>query len=131
MTQILARRRFTHALLATGLLGGLPMALPGAAAQAFPARPIKMVVPFPPGGSTDVIARMMAQRLSDALKVQVLVENKPGAGSVLGTDLVAKAAPDGYTLVVSANPAIAPGPLMRATMPVSYTHLTLPTTSRV
>ncbi len=128
-TLTLSRRRITHALLAASLLGGLPAALPGALAQAFPARPIKLVVPFPPGGSTDVIARMMAQRLGDALKVQVVVENKPGAGSVLGTDGVAKAAPDGYTLVVSANPAIAPGPLMRNSMPYDplrdFTHLAL------
>ena len=129
MTTTPTRRLFAHALLAAGLLGALPAALPGAAAQAYPARPIKLVVPFPPGGSTDVIARMMAQRLSDSLKVQVVVENKPGAGSLLGTDGVAKAPADGYTLVVSANPAIAPGPLMRATMPYDplrdFTHLAL------
>lgn len=88
-----------------------------ALAQAWPARPIKMVVPFPPGGSTDVVARLMAQRLGDALKQPVVVENKPGSGSVLGADLVAKAAPDGYTLVMAANSCIAPGPLMRSSMP--------------
>ncbi len=129
MTMTLSRRRAAHALLAAGLLGVLPVALPGAAAQAYPARPIRLVVPFPPGGSTDVIARMVAQRLGDALKTQVVVDNKPGVGSVLGTDLVAKAAPDGYTLVVSANPAIAPGPLMRTSMPYDpvrdFTHLAL------
>ena len=97
--------------------------------QAFPTKPIKLVVPFPPGGSTDVIARMVGQRLADALKVAVVIDNRAGAGSVLGTDLVAKAAPDGYTLVVSANPAIAPGPLMRSSMPYDplkdFTHLAL------
>ncbi len=125
----LNRRRITQALLGAGLLGALPGALTGAAAQAFPARPIKLVVPFPPGGSTDVIARMVAQRLGDALKTQVVVDNRPGVGSVLGTDLVAKAPADGYTLVVSANPAIAPGPLMRTSMPYDpvrdFTHLAL------
>lgn len=129
MTLSLIRRRLVSVLLAAGLLGGLPGALSGAAAQAYPARPVRLIVPFPPGGSTDVIARMVAQRLGDAIKTPVVVENKPGVGSVLGTDGVAKAAADGYTLVVSANPAIAPGPLMRAAMPYDpirdFTHLAL------
>lgn len=86
-------------------------------AQSYPARSVKLIVPFPPGGSTDVVARLMAQRLGDALKQPVVVENKPGVGSVLGTDFVAKATPDGYTLVMAANSSIAPGPLMRSNMP--------------
>ena len=112
------------------MLAGLLLVAAGfCAAQPYPARAVKLVVPFPPGGSTDVIARMVAQRLADSLKTAVVVENKPGAGSVLGSDLVAKAAPDGYTLLVSANPAIAPGPLMHASMPYDplrdFTHLAL------
>ncbi len=111
-------------LIATGSLG-----VAAAQTPAFPSKPIKLVVPFPPGGSTDLIARMVGQRLVDALKVAVVIDNRAGAGSVLGTDLVAKAAPDGYTLVVSANPAIAPGPLMRSAMPYDplkdFTHLAL------
>ena len=103
--------------------------MPVSQAQNYPSRPIKLVVPFPPGGSTDVIARMMAQKLAEALKVNVVVENKAGVGSILGTDAVAKSAPDGHTLVVSANPAIAPGPLMRSSMPYDafrdFTHLAL------
>jgi tripartite-type tricarboxylate transporter receptor subunit TctC len=129
MTLISNFRRIVYALVATGLLGALPGALSGAAAQAYPLRPVKLIVPSPPGGSTDVIARMIAQRLGDALKGSVVVENKPGVGFVLGTDFVAKAPADGYTLVVSANPAIAPGPLMRTTMPYDpikdFTHLAL------
>lgn len=129
MTLRTSRRRMAQALMAIGLSGALPGALSVAAAQAYPVRSLKLIVPFPPGGSTDVIARMMAQRLGDALKTPVVVENKPGVGSVLGTDAVAKAAADGYTLVVSANPAIAPGPLMRAAMPYDplrdFTHLAL------
>lgn len=127
MTRILRfnRRRFSQTLVAGSLIGILPEVF----AQVFPARPLKLIVPFPPGGSTDVIARMIAQRLGEALKATVVVDNKPGVGSVLGTDAVAKAPPDGYTLVVSANPAIAPGPLMRSSMPYDplrdFTHLAL------
>jgi tripartite-type tricarboxylate transporter receptor subunit TctC len=129
MTFTLGRQRFLQAIAAIGLLVALPLAMPGAAAQTYPSRPVKLIVPFPPGGSTDVIARMIAQRLGDALKTPVVVENKAGAGSVLGTDAVAKAAADGYTLVVSANPAIAPGPLMRSSIPYDpvrdFSHLAL------
>jgi tripartite-type tricarboxylate transporter receptor subunit TctC len=106
---------------------GLPLL--GHGQTGYPARPIKLVVPFPPGGSTDVVARLVSQRLTDALKVAVVVDNKPGVGSLLGTDFVAKAAPDGYTLVVAANPAFAPGPLMRSNMPYDpfkdFVHLAL------
>ena len=113
------------------LLGALGATLPLAArAQAdWPNRPLRMVVPFAPGGATDVTARLVAQRLSDALKQQVVVENRPGGGSIVGTDFVAKAAPDGYTLVMAANSCIAPGPLMRTSMPYDavrdLTHIAL------
>ena len=129
MTQTYGRRRIWPVLLLAVILCALPGAWPQAWAQTFPTRPVKLVVPFPPGGSTDVIARMVAQRLGESLKTTVVVENRPGAGSVLGTDAVAKAAADGHTLVVSANPAIAPGPLMRLSMPYDpiggLTHLAL------
>lgn len=83
----------------------------GAAAQAYPTRPIRMIVPQSAGGSTDLVARVLAQRLSDAVDQPVIVDNRPGAGSLNGTDIVAKAAPDGYTLLVVAasftiNPSI-------------------------
>lgn len=97
--------------------------------QNWPMKPVKIIVPFPPGGSTDVITRLVSQRLGDALKVAVVVENKPGVGSILGTDFVAKSAPDGYTLIVASNPAIAPGPLMRSSMPFDplkdFSHIAL------
>ena len=100
-----------------------------ATAQNWPTKPVKIIVPFPPGGSTDVISRLVSQRLGDALKVAVVVENRPGVGSVLGTDFVAKSAPDGYTLIVASNPAIAPGPLMRSSMPFDplkdFVHIAL------
>ena len=121
----LNRRQWHRVAMTAGMFGLMSQAN----AQSFPSRPIKLVVPFPPGGSTDVIARMMAQKLAEALKINVVVENKAGVGSILGTDAVAKAAPDGHTLVVSANPAIAPGPLMRSNMPYDafrdFTHLAL------
>jgi len=68
------------------------------AAQSYPARPVRLVVPFPPGGATDALARLMADKLAERWKQQVVVDNKPGANTTLGTDVVAKAAPDGHTL---------------------------------
>src|SRR5437879_6238266 len=77
-----------------------------ATAQSWPARPIHMIVPFPVGSSPDLIARILTEKLAPALGQPVVVENRPGAGGNLGTGLVAKAAPDGYTLGFSI-----PGPL--------------------
>lgn len=82
-----------------------------AAEQGYPSRPVRLIVPQSAGGSTDVVARVIAQRMTESLKQNVIVDNRPGAGSLNGTELVAKAAPDGYTLLVVAasftiNPAI-------------------------
>ena len=74
-----------------------------AAQQAYPSKPIRVIVAFPPGGATDVVARILAQRLGERLKQPIIVENRPGAGGVIGTEITAKAAPDGYTLTFTAN----------------------------
>lgn len=69
-------------------------------AQTYPAKPVRLIAPFPPGGSSDLIARILAQKLSDGLGQQMIVENRPGAGSNLGTQVAARATPDGYTLLI-------------------------------
>jgi len=93
-----------HRLLAAlVLVAGVSAALPAAALD-YPTRPVHFVVPYPPGGTTDVLARIIAQWLSEKLGQQFIVENKPGGGNNIGTDYVAKAAPDGYTMLL-VNPA--------------------------
>jgi tripartite-type tricarboxylate transporter receptor subunit TctC len=88
--------------LLTGLALLLLPAL--ASAQDFPNKPIKLIVPFPPGGPNDIIARVVGQRMSELIKQPIVIENRGGQGGVLGTDAIAKAAPDGYTIgIVSAS----------------------------
>jgi tripartite-type tricarboxylate transporter receptor subunit TctC len=93
-------RRQSIAVSAAIVSGGFSSAT---RAQAWPARAIKIVVPFTPGGTTDFVSRLVGVELSKALGTSVLIENKPGAGTVLGVDFVAKAPPDGYTFVCVAN----------------------------
>ncbi len=96
----------------------LTLALAGAAnAQAYPAKPVRLLVPFAPGGTTDVLARLVAQKLADALGQQFVIENKPGAGGNIGTELAVKSAPDGYTLVMSFDGTMAINPNTYAKMP--------------
>jgi tripartite-type tricarboxylate transporter receptor subunit TctC len=78
-----------------------------AGAQEYPNRPLRLISPFPPGGSVDLIARLVASRLSESLGQQVVVENRSGASGNIGTELVARAAPDGYTLLVNTIPLVA------------------------
>jgi len=95
-----ARSGWQHSrrLLTAWLLGcGLTL---GAMAQTFPSKPIRMIVPFPAGGTTDIVARILAQRMSETMGQAVVVENKAGAGGAIGADIVAKAAPDGHTLLM-------------------------------
>lgn len=96
------------------LLGAaLSIAAPHVQAQSFPSKPIKLVVPYPPGGGADTTARLIAPGLQEALGQTVVVENKPGAGGVIGDETVAKATPDGHTLLIGAfahavNPSLLP-----------------------
>lgn len=85
------------------LLAAWPLAVPTAMAQAFPSKPIRLIVPFAAGGGTDTIARVLAEGLARELGHAVIVDNKPGAGTVIGNDAVAKSAPDGHTLLLNTS----------------------------
>jgi tripartite-type tricarboxylate transporter receptor subunit TctC len=86
--------RFLVATMALGLLAG------GAQAHTYPSKPIRLVVPFPPGGTTDILARTVGQKMTEVWGQPVVIDNRPGAGGNIGSDQVAKAAPDGYTLLM-------------------------------
>jgi tripartite-type tricarboxylate transporter receptor subunit TctC len=96
------RRNAAGAVLATALL------LAGAAhaAQGYPGRPVRMIVPYSAGGATDIVMRIVAHRLPEILGQQVVVDNRPGAGGLIGTDTVAKSSPDGYTLLATSTPHV-------------------------
>src|SRR3977135_933445 len=96
------------------LLTGLSLLLSPtlASAQDFPSKPIRLIVPFPAGGPNDIIARVIGQRMSELIKQPVLIDNRGGQGGVLGTDAVAKASPDGYTIAISSAGALAISPGM-------------------
>lgn len=84
----------------------------------FPAHPIKLVVPYPPGALTDVLARAIGQRLAVALKQPVVIDNKPGAGTLVGAELVAKSPPDGYTLLMATSTTLGISPLLYRSSPI-------------
>jgi tripartite-type tricarboxylate transporter receptor subunit TctC len=106
-----------------------PLALSSARlwAQAWPARPVRIVVPFAPGGSTDAIGRMLAAKLTEQLGTNVLVENKAGANSIIGTTEVAKSAPDGHTLLL-VTPSLVINPLLVAKLPFDPARDLVPVT---
>ncbi len=104
--------------LLTAILGtSLALFTAVAAAQTFPTKPIRLIVPFTPGGSNDVLARVIAEKLTTSLGQPVVVENRPGASGNLGADLVAKSAPDGHTLLIAANNILVMNPALFKRMP--------------
>ena len=88
-----------------------------ACAQTYPAKPVRVVVPFPPGGGVDFVARTVAQRLGDAMKQTFVIENRTGASGMIGADAVAKSAPDGYTLLVASPAEVLVGPIAGQKVP--------------
>lgn len=112
MNRTLIARRM---VLAAGLAFALPMA---ATAQAYPSKPIRIVVGYGPGGTTDIIARLLGARLTETLGQPVVVENRPGAGGNIGAELVAKAPADGHTLMLATAGTMAVNPFIYKNMPV-------------
>jgi tripartite-type tricarboxylate transporter receptor subunit TctC len=102
------RRQFTLAIAA------LPIAV---MAQSYPSKPIKLIVPFPAGGATDILARALSQKLGEKLGQPVVVENRPGAGGTIGSDAAAKATPDGYTLLLATSSTHSIGPAINPKIP--------------
>ncbi|MGZ8155894.1 MAG: tripartite tricarboxylate transporter substrate binding protein [Burkholderiales bacterium] len=104
-------RRIAHVIAAPCVAALASLLAAGASAQTYPAKPVRIIVPYAPGGSTDVIFRLLAPRLGEILGQQVIIDNRPGAASTIGLEIVAKSPPDGYTVGVNniaygANPAI-------------------------
>ena len=100
-------------LAALALLAAFPLAH----AQAWPTKPVKIIVPFPAGGPTDVITRVLSDKLAQSLGQPVVVENKPGAGGSIGADLAAKSSPDGYTLLMATGSTHSVGPYLNPRLP--------------
>ena len=94
-----------------------PLQRAEADAAAYPSRPIRLIVPFPPGGGTDLVARLLSQRLTERFGQQVVVDNRGGANTIIGTELAARAAPDGYTMVLALPVSIAVNPSLYRSLP--------------
>ncbi|MEY3380555.1 MAG: Bug family tripartite tricarboxylate transporter substrate binding protein [Hylemonella sp.] len=95
----------------------LAVSLSSSWAQSYPNKPIKMVVPYPAGGAADITARLLSQKMSESMGVPIVVDNKAGANGMIGTDFVAKAAPDGYTLLLDASGPLVVNPSLYAKVP--------------
>lgn len=92
-------------------------AVPAALAQAYPAKPVRLIIPFPPGGATDIFGRVLAQKLGELIGQSVVIENRPGAGGAIGSEMASKAAPDGYTILLATTSTHSIGPALNAKMP--------------
>src|SRR4051812_15016191 len=117
------RRRFLQAAVAGAAAATLP------AFAAWPERPIKIVVTFPPGGASDIVARVLGEQLAPKLGQAVVIDNRPGAGGSIGGQVVTQAAPDGYTLMLSNSTPISIGPFALDKQPYDpvdgFTHIAL------
>ena len=109
-----SRRTILVAATFLSLLLGFPAVAP---AQSWPAKPIRVIVPFPPGGGTDVLTRLLAEKISAATKWTMIIDNKPGAGGNIGLDALAKSAPDGYTIGMGQTANLAINPSLYSKMP--------------
>ena len=112
----MARRARSSGWAALTLAAALLLGAPSAHAEAFPVRPVRVIVPFVPSGTSDIVARLIGPRMSEDLGQQVVVDNRAGAGGTIGADLVAKAAPDGYTLLLF-HVGITYGPALYKALP--------------
>jgi tripartite-type tricarboxylate transporter receptor subunit TctC len=110
-----SRRALLRALAASGALALAPRAR---SQSPYPARPVRLIVPYPPGALTDVLARAIAERVAPGLGQPVVVENKPGAGTLVGAEYVAKAAPDGYTLLMATSTTLGISPALYHPSPI-------------
>ena len=111
------RRTAALVLVGTLLTAATLGTAPSFAQDVYPSRPITLVIPFPPGGSSDVVGRLVGKRLSELLGQSVVIDNRPGAGTVVGAGYVAKAAADGYTLLLSSGSTFTVNPAIRQNLP--------------
>src|SRR5262245_40994126 len=105
-----------------GLLAPALLVVGAAAAQQYPAKPIRLIVPFAPGGPNDVIGRIVGQKLTEMWGQTVVVENRGGAGGTIGVDMGAKAPPDGYTIIMGGSSNLAVAPSLYAKLPYDPAH---------
>ena len=112
------------AVLRLMCIGAVVLSSVAASAQEFPSKPIRLIVPFPPGGPNDLIARVVGQKMSELLKQQVIVDNRGGAGGTLGIDFVAKAPPDGHTIAITTSGTLAISIALQEKIPYdTFKHL--------
>jgi len=112
------RKNWKQLLVASLLIGACAASL----AQGYPAKPVRLMVPFPAGGATDVLARAISQKAAEKLGQQIIIDNRPGAGGTIGSGQVAKAAPDGYTLLIATASTHSIGPIVNARIPYDVEH---------